>query len=176
MIPPRRVWSCVLDRMDEEDFIKIILKNMFLSLLLIGFLWLIVNILHPLFDIIFGIGRFAISVPLEYFFIGWLTFFGICYVFRLWEGLPWKANAWWKLAKFSIFTIIFYNVLLTCGELIGSSLIIAGILVTILFIIGEAVFTTILTYREFNQWVENIKKQGEMVQATQNTPDTNATP
>jgi hypothetical protein len=143
--------------MDEEEFYTVIFKNAIVALILVGALWLVATIVDPIVRVFLGIGTYAISVPIEYFIIGWLTFFVIGYVFKLWEGLPWHASAWKRLTEFGILTIILYNILLTCGEMVGASLIIVGILMTVLFIVGEAILTAALTYREFNNWAEKIK-------------------
>lgn len=166
MTSAKKVWACVVERMDEDELLTIIAKNSVISLFILAGAWIAATFIVPILGIPLGIAKFIVSFPIEYSIMGWSTFFVFSYVFRLWEGLiiprsmkdiDRRMGAWWKLLKYGIFIAIYYNVMLTCGELIGACLIIVGILLTAAFVLGEATFTSILTYRDLKKWVENIK-------------------
>jgi cobalamin biosynthesis protein CobD/CbiB len=162
----------VQEKIDEKEFMGIVGKNaayaVVLSGVLVGLVYWLVMSVFPWF---FGA---AGDVQPTLYIIVFVTSFVFCYVFRN-EYLPditidaagYKTDnkgKWNKIIGCCIWvavSIAYSFVMYFCGEVIVVSLLVLGIVLTVLFLATDLSITCILTVREIKQKIENINNPKE---------------
>ena len=149
----------VQEKIDEKEFMGIVGKNaayaVVLSGVLVGLVYWLVMSVFPWF---FGA---AGDVQPTLYIIVFVTSFVFCYVFRNeywmddWQDKLWGMFVWVCIAIFYSFVMYF------CGEVIVVSLMVLGIVLTVLFLATDLSITCILTVREIKQKIENINNPKE---------------
>jgi hypothetical protein len=146
----------VQDKIDEKEFMGIIGKNAMFAVVISGILvglvyWLVMSV----FPWFFGA---AGDVQPTLYIIVFVTAFMFCYVFRneFWMN-DWKFKTM-GICIWVAMSVAYSFVMYFCGEVIVVSLMVLGIVLTVMFLATDLSITCILTVREIRQKIENINK------------------
>jgi hypothetical protein len=149
----------VQDKIDEKEFMGIIGKNAAYAVVLSGVLvGLVYWIVMSVFPWLFGAGK---EVQPTLYIIVFVTSFVFCYVFR---NEFWMEDWRFKIIGICIWVAISFGyslIMYFCGEVIVVSLMVLGIVLTVLFLATDGIMTFILSVREIKQKIDDINSREE---------------
>jgi hypothetical protein len=143
------------EKIDEKEFLSIVGKNAAYSVIISGILigviyWLVMSV----FPWLFGAGQ---GVSSSLWIIMFVTVAVFCYVFKS-EHTSEKV-VFDKIATFIIWIFlsgVYAVVMYFCGEVIVISLMVPGIILTVLFLATDMSITVMLTVREIREKIKGI--------------------
>jgi hypothetical protein len=150
----------VQEKIDEKEFMGIIGKNAMFAVVISGILvgltyWLVMSVFPWLFG---GVSEIRNTIWLIMF----VTSVVFCYVFKN-EYLD-EKDRFDKIAIFLIWifgSMVYAMIMYFCGEVIVVSLMVLGIVITVLFLATDLSITFILTVREIKQKIDDINSREE---------------
>lgn len=150
------------EKIDEKEFLSIVGKNAAYSVIISGILigviyWLVMSV----FPWLFGAGQ---GVSSSLWIIMFVTVAVFCYVFK--SEYTSEKVVFDKVATFCIWIFlswVYAVVMYFCGEVIVISLMVLGIILTVLFLATDMSITVMLTVREIREKIKNINAAEEHI-------------
>jgi hypothetical protein len=145
-----KVWSCVVERMPQEELFKKYAGNNVLALVTTIIIGLAAYVTLRVAMWILGAAH---GIPVSVVVSATITYVVLAYVFRPWNSC-YRLTA---CVKSTVVYAAYYLVMLLTGELIGFALIIFGIVVTLSLLITHNTLSVILTWKDLKRWATEQK-------------------